>query len=184
MYQAKARGSRFSRARWLWSRLCAMDQSTSASSIILPIQSRRAEFQPAVGRACVFSSSSVGLLLRYLLLGRAGSSLDRRPLGGTRVESPGRGAQRGAGGVRGSTCMRRNRVGLCMPGCGVHATRRSLLQFGGRVGRSCSLLPILPLTHSTPSWLRPFSISKSRFFSFGMRSQAYSMCCDAGYYAK
>lgn len=41
-------------------RLCAMDQSTLAFSIILPNQSRRAEFQPAVGRACFFSISSVG----------------------------------------------------------------------------------------------------------------------------
>lgn len=89
-------------------RLCAMSQSASGSCIILPNQSRRAEFQPTVGRACFFSSSSVGFAAEvpsaWLAwagrLSRAGSSRDRRPLGGMRVGSRGRGAQRGAGGVR------------------------------------------------------------------------------------
>jgi hypothetical protein len=56
----------------------------------------RSSSRPWAERA--FSPAPVwGLLRRYFLLGRAGSSLDRRPLGGTRVESPGRGAQKGSG---------------------------------------------------------------------------------------
>lgn len=96
--------------------LCVMHQSTSVSSILLPNQSRRAEFQPAVGRACFFSSSSVGFAAEVPSAGQGWAiiqsgqlSLDRRPLGGMRVESPGRGARRGAGGVRGSTCKRGGR---------------------------------------------------------------------------
>ena len=87
-----------------------------------------------------------------------------RALGGER--------RRGAGGVRGSTCMRRDRVGLCMPGCGVHATRRSLLQFRGRVGRSLLALAC-PSSHSSHTHLLApaFFHIKKQIFSFGTRSQ-------------
>lgn len=163
-------GSKRKRASWsllVMARLCTMDQSTSVSSIILPNQNRRAEFQPAVSGACFFFSSSVGFAAEVPnfcwaelgWLGWAtiqGGQVSRLAATGW----PARG-EPWAGSAEGSGWCEREHVhaqgprGLCMSGCVVHASW------------PCSLLPTLPLTRSTPiSWLRPFSMSKNRFFTW------------------
>lgn len=103
-------------------RLCAMDQSTSGSSVILPNQSRRAEFQPAVGRACFFSGSSVGFVAEVPSAGLGwaifqGGQLSRPAATGWHARGePRAGSAEGSGWCEREHVHARARVGL-MSGC-------------------------------------------------------------------